>query len=277
MDPSSGTTIDAPRNMTKVSDTEMKCVAPKTDSVGSAKLQISANGKEFQDVDKEIKFYNGPRVTSVSPTYGVTKNPKNLPIEISGENFECPNNDCSKTKVRFTNKKGDRIYMDAVMTQQKTVMCPIPKYPAPETLDVDVSFNGQDYTNDKVKFGFLDPYVTDIQPRLLSTKGTTRLTMYGYGFQKLDDESKSLVVFKNGDNNLQCDEDKNICTKVYSVENENKAEVDAFGQDVMTKPDGKNIGFDSFNVDMRNPDGDFTKNNVPIRFYKDPVATKISS
>lgn len=30
----------------------------------------------------------------------------------------------------------------------------IAKYPAPETLNVDVSFNGKDFTNDGVQFGF---------------------------------------------------------------------------------------------------------------------------
>jgi len=68
------------------------------------------------------------------------------------------------------------------MTDSGSVICQIPKYPAPETLDIDVSFNDQDFTNDGVKFGFLDPYIEAIEPRLISTKGTSKLTIYGYGF-----------------------------------------------------------------------------------------------
>lgn len=77
----------------------------------------------------------------MNPTYGVTKNPRNLNMEIYGENFVCPNNDCSKIKARFTNAQGDQIIMDAKMSEANSVIVPIPKYPAPETLDVDVSFN----------------------------------------------------------------------------------------------------------------------------------------
>lgn len=58
----------------------------------------------------------------------------------------------------------------------------IPKYPAPETLRVDVSMNGQDFTSDNVTYGFMDPYILNIQPRLYSPKGTTNATLYGYGF-----------------------------------------------------------------------------------------------
>jgi hypothetical protein len=109
-----------------------------------------------------VRYFNGPRVTGVNPTYGVTKNPKKLNMEIYGENFVCPNNDCSKIKARFTNAQGDQIFMDAKMSEANSVIVPIPKYPAPETLDVDVSFNDQDFTNDGVKFGFLDPFILGI-------------------------------------------------------------------------------------------------------------------
>jgi hypothetical protein len=40
--------------------------------------------------------------------------------------------------------------MDAKMSEANSVIVPSPKYPAPETLDVDVSFNDQDYTNNGV-------------------------------------------------------------------------------------------------------------------------------
>jgi len=130
---------------------------------------------QWQDIALGVKFYNGPRVTEVNPTYGVTKNPKGLTLEVKGQNFECPNKDCGRIKVRFTNAKGDEIYSDGKLSESLSVITLIPKYPAPETLDVDVSFNGQDFTNDKVKFGFSDPYILDINPRLISTHGTTKL------------------------------------------------------------------------------------------------------
>lgn len=72
--------IDTPRNMTRLSKTLQKCVAPKTDYAGQATIEVSANGQQWQDVGQNVTFYNGPRVTSVNPTYGVVKNPKGLNI-----------------------------------------------------------------------------------------------------------------------------------------------------------------------------------------------------
>jgi hypothetical protein len=39
---------------------------------------MGANQQQWHDVGQSIEFYNGPKVTSVSPSYGVTKNPKGL-------------------------------------------------------------------------------------------------------------------------------------------------------------------------------------------------------
>ena len=215
VDAGSGTVIDSPRNTTKISDTEQVCVAPKTDVTGDAKVELSANGQQWQDSGIPVKFYNGPRVTAVSPASGATKNPHNVPMEITGDNFACPNNDCSKIKVRFTNAKGDQIFVDGRLSDNGAVVCPIPKYPAPETLNVDVSFNDQDYTNDGVQFGFLDPYVLGVKPRLVSPHGTTVLALSGYGFVPMDDE-KSKVAYRDAAEYTTC-QGGTPCRKVYKV------------------------------------------------------------
>ena len=63
-------------------------------------------------------------------------------LTIRGDNFECPKGDCSRTKVLFTNEKGDKIYVKGAFDKDKGVVtCLIPAYPAPETLTVDVTFN----------------------------------------------------------------------------------------------------------------------------------------
>lgn len=84
-----------------------RCVAPNTEYTGEARLQMSLNLQQWEDSPIKVKLFNGPRVTALSPTYGVTKNPKGLKIDISGDNFECPSNDCSMIKVRFQNERGD--------------------------------------------------------------------------------------------------------------------------------------------------------------------------
>lgn len=71
------------------------------------------------------------------------------------------------------------------------------------------------------------------------------------------------------DKALQCD--GNLCTKIYTVKDEHFATVETYLQEKMTKDGGANIGFEPFNVDMQNPDGDYTKNSIDLWYYKDPV------
>jgi hypothetical protein len=146
-------------------------------------------------------MYAGPRVTGVNPTYGVTKSSK--PLEISGENFNCPDSDCSKIKVRFTNKAGDEIYRNGQKGSTDVIRCLTPAYPAPETLTVDVSLNGLDYSNEKVTFGYIDPFVLQVEPRLISARGTTKVSLKGYGFVRIED-SKMQAALKNENETLTC-------------------------------------------------------------------------
>jgi hypothetical protein len=195
--------------MKKVSDNEYLCIAERYDFVGESKVQLSANEQQWQTIENNVRFYNGPKVTSISPTYGETKNPKGSKLEITGDNFICPNSDCSKIKVRFQNERGDNILESGTMLSTGVIQCTIPKYPAPETLNVDISFNGQDFTNDGVKYGFMDPFILDVQPRLISSKGTTIVTVMGYGFVQMED-SKSMISLNSGMQSLKCSENS-IC------------------------------------------------------------------
>ena len=45
-------------------------------------------------------YYNAPIVEGITPKYGPVK-AKNTKSVITGKNFECPQNDCSKVFVRF--------------------------------------------------------------------------------------------------------------------------------------------------------------------------------
>jgi len=214
------------------------CVAPKADYSGDARLEIGVNGQAWHDSGVTLKYFSGPRVRSVNPPNGVTKNPRGLNLAISGENFVCPNNDCREIKVRFTNARGDAIFEDGRLGEAGTVVCKIPKYPAPETLNVDVSFNGLDFTNDDVSYGFTDPYILGIQPRMISASGATQLTLSGYGFVQLDDQHSVIVVKDRRNEPMQCG--SSICTKVYKVQDEHTAHINTFPQHEMMLPNGGN-------------------------------------
>lgn len=52
--------------------------------------------------------------------------------------------------------------MPAQVLKNGSLSCLIPPYTSPEVLTVDISFNGQEYTNDNFEFGYLDPYILDV-------------------------------------------------------------------------------------------------------------------
>lgn len=65
---------------------------------------------------------------------------------------------------------------------QTFVRCLIPKYTKPDELVVELTLNGQDFTNDGKKYGYFDPYVLNAEPRLISVDGTTKVNIRGFGF-----------------------------------------------------------------------------------------------
>ena len=115
--------------------------------------------------------------------------------------------------------------MKGEFTTGNNVRCLIPAYPAPETLNVDVSFNGLDYSNDNVTFGYIDPFVLSVEPRLISAKGGTRVSLKGYGFVKMEYE-KMKAAFKSEGVMLTCTAGN--CTKPYTVVDEKRITLEAF-------------------------------------------------
>jgi hypothetical protein len=101
-----------------------------------------------------------------------------------------------------SSKQGDRIVVQGHMSGSQ-VYTTYPEYPSPETLDVDVSFNGLDGSNDHIKFSYVDPFVLGVKPRLISPKGTCKLLVEGYGMANTGDDSKQQIAFKHyPDNHL---------------------------------------------------------------------------
>jgi hypothetical protein len=42
-----GAYIDVPRNMTRMTDSKLKCIAPKTKAVGPFRVEVSVNGQDW--------------------------------------------------------------------------------------------------------------------------------------------------------------------------------------------------------------------------------------
>ena len=103
-------------------------------------------------------------------------------MDIIGRNFKCPESNCSALPERFGEPPFSAIYVKGAWINETAVRCAIPKYTKPDVLRVELTLNGQDYTNDKKTYGYFDPYVINVEPRLISVDGTTRVSIIGFGF-----------------------------------------------------------------------------------------------
>jgi hypothetical protein len=61
--------------------------------------------------------------------------------------------------------------------------------------------NGLDFTNDNKTYGYYDPYVIDAQPRLISVKGDTQVTLTGLGFV---DSGEIKTKFTDRSEEIEC-------------------------------------------------------------------------
>lgn len=93
-------------------------------------------------------------------------------------------------------------------------------------LRVELTVNGQDYTNDKKTYGYFDPYVLNAEPRLISIEGTTKVKIKGFGFVN-SHETKSKI--NNRTDPIQC-QGAQDCVKDAVYIDKNTLETDTFPQ-----------------------------------------------
>ena len=88
------------------------------------------------------------------------------------------------------------------------------------------------------------------------------------------EESKSMVELKSEGEALMCA--GQACTKNYRVINENNCEMTTFPQEQVMKG-SSNVGFDSWNVNIMDPDGIYDPNDIDVWYYKEPTISRVSS
>jgi hypothetical protein len=71
----------------------------------------------------------------------------------------------------------------------------------PEVVSVEVSLNGIDFTQDKVKYSYYDAFVLDLSPHIGKTEGGTQIAVKGYGFA---DTGQLKCRFGSDQNPLLC-------------------------------------------------------------------------
>lgn len=156
--------------------------------------------------DYSFTYYEAPHITGISPTFGPVKD-ENIEMTIDGKDFICPDPACKHLRVRF-GEHPHAIYMPATLESPSRIKVKVPKYTKPDVLRVELTLNGADYTHDNKTYGFYDPYVIDVQPRLISVDGSTQVTIRGIGFV---DSGETKGKFTNSTAALQCDNSGSPC------------------------------------------------------------------
>lgn len=72
-----GGVVGTASTMERLSDTQQVCTAPRTSVDGPTAIEVSLNGQDWDTTAADVRFYTGPKVTAVTPSQGVTKNPRN--------------------------------------------------------------------------------------------------------------------------------------------------------------------------------------------------------
>ena len=49
-------------------------------------------------------------------------------------------------------------------------------------MPVEITLNGQDFTDDGFQYGFYDPFVYNVNPKMISKKGNSYIRIIGHGF-----------------------------------------------------------------------------------------------
>jgi len=263
-------------NATKISNMDDDTIwwhTPNATEGTKAILNLSFNKQNWQQVIPTEKtfsylYYNAPVVTSLDPRIGPVKNPDNLKTIVNGKNFICPNGDCKNVKVRFGDPEFGTIVPGTVLSPEK-IECVVPHYPKPDIMYVDVSMNGDDYTNDHVNYGFYDAYVIDVNPKLIPAKGGTKLTVKGFGFVDTEHGVKSKFGSKDK-GEFGCSSGSPCIAPATFVDGNNIITYSE-PQDVMNYQGSHgNIGSDGFTVDVSVYGNQFTENGIQVFYIFDP-------
>lgn len=229
-------------------------------------LSYNKNDENFRNANEKLIFtyYLLPNVTGLNPLYGPLKT-ENQNVEIYLDNYYCTDN-CDAIYCRFKSKNNVFV-QKGTYARPNTLNCIAPNVNIPDVYNVEVSFNGDDYTNNGYNYTFYDPYVIRVVPQMVSSKGGTKLDIYGFGFANSGENLKA--QFGDPLNRLRCEGHSCIVQAEY-VSSELIRAVTYPQRDVSEALNGESIGFKKFAVEASVYNNDFTVNNVTIFYYDEP-------
>ena len=203
------------------------------------------------------------------------KSPNNEKSIVTGKNFDCPDGASTcKCSIRFGSIEFGTIVTGTVLSSTQIEVY-IPKYTKPDILEVEMSMNGRDFTNDKVTYGFYDAFVIDVTPRLISKKGGTNMHVKGFGFV---DSGAAEIASKFGSKesgDLVCSA-QSPCTNSAKFVDKHTISTVSLPQSVVNYKDGVNIGEDPMTVEVSVYNALYTSNEIEVHYIYDPEYKKLN-
>ena len=257
-----------------ITDEEVQWTAPPAPPGTKGIISLSLNKHQFLELyrkgkDFAFEYVSSPVVQSIDPAYGEVKHIGDTVISVRGTNFDWESDSCKNVKCKF-GKDTDPIIVNGQKVSSNIIKCPLPDYPQPDLLDVEVSVNGVDFSNNGVKFGFYDPFVLHVTPKLISKSGSTKLEIKGVGYADTSKIGQLKVMF---------DDDAG---EYYCASNTNKWVVDAqfvdkltissqtIPMDTISSRSNHNLKvFEPLNVEVSILNDKFTKNHVKVYYFAD--------
>jgi len=146
--------------------------------------------------------------------------------------------------------------------------CIIPSLSRPDTVPVEVSTNGYDWTQDGVPYSYYDAFVLGIEPRAGKFGGDTDINVHGYGFANTKDELK--CRFGSEKNPLVCGEDGDCIFPAEYVDDTLVKCKSPPADSVTYKDSGEPIGKGPVDVEIAVHDDEFTNNGIQFEYYNEP-------
>ena len=259
-----------------VTDEVVQWTTPPAPAGTKGIISLSLNNHQFLELyrkgyDYAFEYLSSPIVNSIDPEFGEVKHSQNTIISVHGQNFDWENDDWSSVKCRF-GEDPDAIVVKGKRVSTDLIQCPLPNYPQPEILDVEVSVNGVDFSNDKKQFGFYDPFVLHASPILISTTGSTKLEIKGFGFVDSSKYGKLKALYDNDAGEYYWSDDKkNKWVMDAKYVDKNKLIAQTVPMDtISTKSNKKVKAFDPINVEISVYDDKFTSNHIKVYYYEEP-------
>ena len=188
-------------------------------------------------------------------------------IRVHGANFDCVNHDdCEHVKCRF-GQDPDFVVVKGARRSSELIECEMPNYPQPDILPLEVSLNGQDFSNDGHEFGFFDPFVFSVSPKLISKSGNTRVRVKGFGFVDTSDDDQLRSRFESAGHELSC---YNDCSQDAKYVSKNEIET-ATPHYSGLAADGRPLAMsEPLDLEVSVYGDQFTDNNVQVYYYEEP-------